>query len=150
MRSRSGAVGIEMPFFSVGTGHVLCALQTATAHRLACAMRVCVCVPMLCCLCSVICKYTDFWPAVFGCYTDHCCLPACALLPAAYAHSYSSSLALSARVSAAVAEQLYGRYGGEGGDCWRGAWRAASGLPVAVADAGCSREVSRKQIPSTI
>lgn len=58
---------------------------------------------------------------------------------------YNSALAVSARVATSLAELMYGEYGDDMEDYWRGAWEAASGLPAAPAAMGTLREVS----PST-
>ena len=44
-------------------------------------------------------------------------------------------------MAASLAELMYGEYGGDMEDYWRGAWEAASGLPGGVAAAGSLREV---------
>lgn len=54
---------------------------------------------------------------------------------------YGSALAVSARVATSLAELMYGEYGGDMEDYWRGAWEAAAGLPAGVAAAGSLREV---------
>lgn len=59
-----------------------------------------------------------------------------------YGSRYGSALALSARVAAGLAEQMYGQFGGDGENYWRGCWQSVSGLPEPVAAAGCLQEVS--------
>lgn len=54
---------------------------------------------------------------------------------------YNSALAILNKVAAGVAEQMYGHFGGDGEDYWRGSWEAVSGLPGAVASYGCLKEV---------
>lgn len=58
-----------------------------------------------------------------------------------YSCRYNSALGVMSRVAAGLAEQMYGRFGGDGEDYWRGAWQAVSGLPDAVAAHGCLKEV---------
>lgn len=48
---------------------------------------------------------------------------------------------MSARVAVSVAECMYGKYGGEMDDDWRGSWEVVSGLPPSVAASGSLREV---------
>eukprot|EP00775_Hariotina_reticulata_P003035 gene3035-3316_t len=59
-----------------------------------------------------------------------------------YGSRYGSALALSARVAAGLAEQMYGQFGGDGENYWRGCWQAVSGLPEPVAVAGCLQEMA--------
>jgi hypothetical protein len=54
---------------------------------------------------------------------------------------YNTALAVSARVAASLAELMYGEYGGDMENYWRGAWEAAAGLPAGVAATGSLREV---------
>lgn len=65
----------------------------------------------------------------------------CVLSVSVVLHRYLSALAVSARVATSLAELMYGEYGGDMEDYWRGAWEAAAGLPAGVAAAGCLREV---------
>lgn len=60
-----------------------------------------------------------------------------------YGCKYNSALALSARTAAALAEQMYCEFGGDGDDYWRQAWRGVAGLPGVVAQQGSLREVRK-------
>jgi Zn-dependent oligopeptidase len=62
-------------------------------------------------------------------------------LAAYFGSRYGSALAMSARVAAGLAEQMYGQFGGDGENYWRGCWQAVSWLPEPVAVAGCLQEV---------
>lgn len=44
-------------------------------------------------------------------------------------------------MASSLAELMYGEYGGDMEDYWRGAWEAASGLPAGVSATGSLREV---------
>lgn len=64
-----------------------------------------------------------------------------AALAAHYGCKYNSGLAVLGRVAAGLAEQMYGHFGGDGDNYWRGSWEAVSGLPREVASHGCLKEV---------